>query len=85
MWFERFVIIVTSLIATYAQFVGYFRPTWIDILKFTAPLDCFNAIFAVRRFLPMIAMSEVEGCWRWRSTHLPKETVGHHKWHRHRK
>lgn len=63
MWFERFVIIVTSL---HRDFVpsswGMFHPTWVDIFTFTGTIGIFVSLFLLFiRFLPMIAIAEVKG------------------------
>jgi len=63
MWFERFVIIVTSLHRDFLPSSwGYFTPTWVDILTFVGSICLFLHLFLLFiRFLPMIAMSEVKG------------------------
>ena len=63
MWFERFVIIATSLHRDYLPSSwGYFRPTWIDIGTFVGTMGFFMTLFLLFiRFLPVIAMSEVKG------------------------
>jgi Ni/Fe-hydrogenase subunit HybB-like protein len=63
MWFERFVIIVTSLHRDYLPSSwGYFRPTPVDILTFMGSIGLFLTLFLLFvRFLPMISMSEVKG------------------------
>ncbi|MDX2178534.1 MAG: NrfD/PsrC family molybdoenzyme membrane anchor subunit [Bryobacteraceae bacterium] len=63
MWFERFVIIVTSLHRDYLPSSwGYFRPTYVDICTFIGTLGLFMTLFLLFiRFLPMIAISEVKG------------------------
>ncbi len=63
MWFERFVIIVTSLHRDYLPGSwGYFRPTWVDILTFFGTFGLFMTLFLLFvRFVPMIAISEVKG------------------------
>ena len=63
MWFERFVIIVTSLARDFlpGQW-GYYEPTWVEISMFVGSHGLFLFLFAIFvRFLPMIAMSEVKG------------------------
>ena len=62
MWFERFVIIVTSLAATSCRRAGtYFKPTLVDILTFVGSSGLFLTLFLLfLRFLPMIAMAEVK-------------------------
>lgn len=63
MWFERFVIIVTSLHRDYLPASwGYFTPTWVDVLTFAGSFGLFLTLFLVFiRFLPAIAISEVKG------------------------
>ncbi len=63
MWFERFVIIATSLHRDYLPSSwGYFRPTFVDILTFTGTFGLFLTLFLLFiRFVPMIAASEVKG------------------------
>jgi len=62
MWFERFVIIVTSLHRDYLPASwGYFRPTAIDVLTFAGSIGLFLTLFLLfARFLPIIAVSEVK-------------------------
>ncbi len=63
MWFERFVIIVTSLHRDFLPSSwGYFKPTWVDMCTFTGTIGLFLTLFLLfARFLPMIAISEVKG------------------------
>ena len=63
MWFERFVIIATSLSQDFLPSSwGYFTPTWVDVLTFIGTFGLFLTLFLLfLRFLPMIAMSEVKG------------------------
>jgi molybdopterin-containing oxidoreductase family membrane subunit len=63
MWFERFVIIATSLHRDFLPSSwGYFRPTIIDILTFTGTFGLFLTLFLLFvRFLPMIAIAEIKG------------------------
>jgi molybdopterin-containing oxidoreductase family membrane subunit len=63
MWFERFVIIATSLHRDYLPASwGYFRPTFVDILTFFGTFGLFLTLFVFfTRFLPIIAISEVKG------------------------
>ncbi len=61
MWFERFVIVVTSL---YRDFLpsswGTYRATKWDYLIYVGTLGLFTALFLLFvRFLPMIPMSEI--------------------------
>jgi molybdopterin-containing oxidoreductase family membrane subunit len=63
MWFERFVIIVTSLHRDYLPSSwGYFRPTYVDICTFIGTFGLFFTLFLLfARFLPVIAIAEVKG------------------------
>jgi Ni/Fe-hydrogenase subunit HybB-like protein len=80
MWFERFVIIVTSLHRDFLPSSwGYFKPTYIDICTFIGTFGLFLTLFLLfARFLPMIAMSEVKGVLAVEKQTFAKETVGHH-------
>jgi Ni/Fe-hydrogenase subunit HybB-like protein len=62
MWFERFVIIATSLHRDYLPSSwGYFRPTIVDIGTFVGTMGLFMTLFLLFiRFLPVIAVSEVK-------------------------
>jgi molybdopterin-containing oxidoreductase family membrane subunit len=63
MWFERFIIIVTSLHRDYlpANWTMY-RPTLIEIGTLLGSFGLFFTCFLLFcRFLPVISMSEVKG------------------------
>jgi Ni/Fe-hydrogenase subunit HybB-like protein len=62
MWFERFVIIVTSLSRDFLPSSwGYFAPTWVDIGMFIGSFGLFFTLFLLFvRFMPMVAISEVK-------------------------
>jgi Ni/Fe-hydrogenase subunit HybB-like protein len=62
MWFERFVIIVTSL---HRDFIpsswGYFHPTATDIATYLGSIGLFFTLFLLfLRWVPMIAMAELK-------------------------
>jgi Ni/Fe-hydrogenase subunit HybB-like protein len=63
MWFERFVIIVTSLHRDFLPSSwGYYRPTLVDIFTYLGTLGLFFTAFLLFiRWIPMIAISEVKG------------------------
>ncbi len=63
MWFERFVITVTSLSRDYLPSSwDYYSPTIWDILTFVGSFGLFFTLFLLfLRFLPIIAISEVKG------------------------
>jgi len=62
MWFERFVITVTSLHRDFLPSSwDYFNPTIVDILTFAGSFGLFMTLFLIfLRFLPMVAMAEVK-------------------------
>ena len=63
MWFERFVITVTSLSRDFLPSSwDYYSPTIWDMLTFVGSFGLFFTFFLLfLRFLPMIAISEVKG------------------------
>jgi molybdopterin-containing oxidoreductase family membrane subunit len=73
MWWERFVIIVTSL---HRDFLpgswGMYVPTWIDIAMFAGSFGLFFTGFLIfLRFLPIIAMAEVKSVMPQAHAHPP--------------
>jgi Ni/Fe-hydrogenase subunit HybB-like protein len=62
MWFERFVITVTSLANDFLPSSwGYFRPTIWDLATFIGSFGLFFTMFCLFvRFLPMVALAEVK-------------------------
>lgn len=62
MWFERFVIIVTSLHRDFLPSSwGMFVPTWVDLLTLAGSIGLFMTLFLLFvRYLPMVAMAEVK-------------------------
>jgi molybdopterin-containing oxidoreductase family membrane subunit len=73
MWFERFVIVVTSL---HRDFLpsnwGYFKPTWVDVCTFLGTFGLFFTCFLLfMRFLPFIAIAEVKGVTPQADPHHP--------------
>jgi len=73
MWFERFVIIVTSLHHDFLPSSwGYFRPTIWDVACLVGGFGLFFTLFCVFvRFVPMVAAAEVK-------TVLPEASPHHH-------
>jgi molybdopterin-containing oxidoreductase family membrane subunit len=73
MWFERFVIIVTSLSRDYLPSSwGSFTPTWVDLCMLAGSFGMFFTLFLLFcRYLPMVAMAEVKGV-------LPHEHLREH-------
>jgi molybdopterin-containing oxidoreductase family membrane subunit len=62
MWFERFVIIVTSLAQDFLPSSwGHYSASWVEIWTFAGTFGIFLSLFMLfMRFLPMIAISEVK-------------------------
>lgn len=62
MWFERFVIIATSLHRDYLPSSwAMFYPTWVDVGIFVGSIGLFFTLFLLfLRFLPAIAIAEVK-------------------------
>ena len=63
MWFERFVIVISSLSRDYLPANwDYYTPTMWDVSLFLGSFGLFFTLFLLfLRFLPMIAISEVKG------------------------
>jgi molybdopterin-containing oxidoreductase family membrane subunit len=63
MWFERFVITITSLSRDFLPSSwGYYSPTAVDGLMLFGSFGVFFTLFLLFcRFLPIVAMSEVKG------------------------
>lgn len=62
MWFERFVIVVTSLSQDFLPSSwDYYRPTAVDLLTLAGSFGLFFTLFLLFcRYLPMVAMAEVK-------------------------
>jgi molybdopterin-containing oxidoreductase family membrane subunit len=73
MWFERYVIIVTSLSQDFLPSSWqYFKPTIYDLGMLAGSFGIFLTLFLLFvRFIPMVAMSEVKGV-------LPQANAPHH-------
>ena len=62
MWFERFVITVTSLHRDFLPSSwDYYSPTWVDICTFIGSFGLFFTLFLLfLKFFPMVAIAEVK-------------------------
>ncbi len=62
MWFERFVIIVTSLARDFLPSSwGYYSPSVVEIFTFFGTFGVFSVLFLLfLRFLPLMAMAEIK-------------------------
>ncbi len=74
MWFERFVITITSLSRDFLPANwGYYTPTFVDVLTFVGSFGLFLTLFLLFcRFLPIVAMAEVKAI-------LPEAHAHHHE------
>ena len=80
MWFERFVIIVTSIAQDFLPGAwDFYHPSNIEIWTFVGTFGLFLGLFLLfLRFLPVIAISEVKGVLPESDPHyLPPETFTH--------
>ena len=79
MWFERFVITVTSLSRDFLPGSwGYFKPTAFDFLTLLGSFGLFFTLFLLFiRFLPIIAISEIKGILQ-KQNHNKASHGGHH-------
>jgi Ni/Fe-hydrogenase subunit HybB-like protein len=62
MWFERFVIVVTSLSRDFLPSSwGMYKPTWVDVGTLVGSFGLFFMLFLLFvRYVPMVAMAEVK-------------------------
>ncbi|MFO7724913.1 MAG: NrfD/PsrC family molybdoenzyme membrane anchor subunit [Oceanipulchritudo sp.] len=71
MWFERFVITVTSLANDFLPSSwDYFSPTVVDIMTFFGTFGLFGVLFLLFiRFLPLLAFAEIKSVSRQSDVH----------------
>jgi len=85
MWFERFVIIVTSLHRAFlpSEWAMY-SPTWVEVGIYTGSLGLFFTLFLLfTKFFPVIAMSELKTIVKTSSTQAHREAKKHTHAHSH--
>jgi Ni/Fe-hydrogenase subunit HybB-like protein len=78
MWYERFVIIVTTLMRDFLPGAwDDYHPTWVEIWTFIGTIGFFTMLFLLFcRYLPVIAMSEIKGVLPQADPHYdPKRLV----------
>jgi Ni/Fe-hydrogenase subunit HybB-like protein len=80
MWFERYVIIVTSLAQDYLPSSwGYYTPTWVDMAMLIGSFGLFMTLFLLFvRFLPVIAIAEVKSVMPQAKAHPDEEPTEAH-------
>jgi molybdopterin-containing oxidoreductase family membrane subunit len=83
MWFERFVIIVSSLNRDFLPSAwGLYRPTIVDVGVFTGTIGVFFTLFLLfMRWLPMVSMTEVKGTMPEADPHFHKKDAHAHDAH----
>ena len=81
MWFERFVIIVTSLHNDFLPSSWlYFLPTWVDVAIYLGTLGIFMTLFLLfARAFPVIAIAEVKSIFSVSSAKARKQQLEAHK------
>jgi molybdopterin-containing oxidoreductase family membrane subunit len=74
MWFERFVIIVTSLSQDFMPYAwGFYKPTWVELVILTFSFAWFLMLFSLfSKHAPIVSMTEVK------EIIPPPEKGGHH-------
>jgi molybdopterin-containing oxidoreductase family membrane subunit len=79
MWFERFVIIVTSLHRAFLPGEWHmFFPSLVDIMIFVGSFGVFITLFLLfMRFLPVFAMAEIKAILPQASPHAHDDHHGH--------
>ncbi len=82
MWFERFVIVTTSLHRDYLPSSwDYFSPTWVDLATLIGSFGLFFTLFLLFiRFVPMVAIAEIKGVLPQANPHY-YDTHGDHPEH----
>jgi Ni/Fe-hydrogenase subunit HybB-like protein len=80
MWFERFVIIVTSLHRDYLPSSwNMFHPTWVDVGVFLGTIGIFSTLYLLfARFFPVLALNEVKSILKGSGESYKKEAAQHH-------
>jgi molybdopterin-containing oxidoreductase family membrane subunit len=82
MWFERFVIIATTLARDYLPSSwSYYRATWVEVGLFVGSLGLFFTCFLIfTRFAPVVAIAEVKSILKQMGNqYTGKNTVAHHE------
>jgi Ni/Fe-hydrogenase subunit HybB-like protein len=79
MWFERFVIIITTLTRDFLPSSwDAFKPTWVDIAMLVGSFGLFFTLFLLFcRFLPMVAIAEVKTVMPQAHPHGPTDLEEH--------
>jgi molybdopterin-containing oxidoreductase family membrane subunit len=83
MWFERFVIIVTSLHRDYLPSSWtYYSPTWVEVGIYTGSIGLFLTLFLLfARAFPVVAIAEVKSIFKTSSETAKKTMYAHEDGH----
>lgn len=85
MWFERFVIIATTLARDYLPSSwSYYTPTWVEIGLFVGTLGLFFTLFLIfARVAPVVAIAEVKSILKVAGDQYIGPNAKHHHHHDH--
>ena len=80
MWFERFVIIVTSLHRDYLPSSWtMFHPTWVDVGVFLGTIGIFFTLYLLfARFFPVLALNELKSILKISGESYKQEQASQH-------
>ena len=80
MWFERFVIIVTSLHRDYLPSAwNLFHPTWVDVGIFVGTLGIFFTLYLLfARYFPVLALNELKSILKLSGESYKQQAQHHH-------
>ncbi|WKZ65323.1 MAG: polysulfide reductase NrfD [Flavobacteriales bacterium] len=80
MWFERFVIIVTSLHRDYMPSAWtMFHPTWVDVGVFLGTIGIFSTLYLLfARYFPVLALNEVKSILKVSGESYKQQAAQHH-------
>lgn len=83
MWFERFVIIATTLARDYLPSSwSYYTPTWVEIGLFAGTIGLFFTLFLIfARVAPVIAIAEVKSILKTAGDQYTGPNATHHHHH----
>lgn len=85
MWFERFVIIATTLARDYLPSSwSYYTPTWVEIGLFVGTLGLFFTLFLIfARVAPVVAIAEIKSILKVAGDQYIGPNAKHHHHHEH--
>ena len=80
MWFERFVIIVTSLHRDYVPSSWtMFHPTWVDVGIFIGTIGIFFTLYLLfARYFPVLALNELKSILKVTGESYKADAAKHH-------